>query len=42
MLFTATQEPTQVIGGVKIFSQTGILILTIGILFTVGLPLIMI
>tara|TARA_Y100001968_G_scaffold301831_1_gene314526 strand:- start:1556 stop:1765 length:210 start_codon:yes stop_codon:yes gene_type:complete len=31
-----------VIGGVEIFSSTGILIITIGILFTVAVPLIMI
>ena len=42
MLLTTSKELPQVIGGVDIFSPTGILILTIGILFTVGLPLTMI
>ena len=42
MLFTATNELPEVIGGVEIFSPTGIFILSIGMLFTVGLPLIMI
>ena len=42
MLFTTTQELQKVTGGVEIFSPTGILILSIGILFTVGLPLTMI
>ena len=42
MFFTTTQRSQQVIGGVDIFSPIGILILTIGILFTLGVPLIMI
>tara|TARA_B100000700_G_scaffold134801_1_gene150582 strand:- start:2047 stop:2193 length:147 start_codon:yes stop_codon:yes gene_type:complete len=42
MIFTATEDAIQIMGGVKIFSPTGLLILTIGILFTVGLPLLMI
>tara|TARA_B100001250_G_C19537310_1_gene673142 strand:- start:116 stop:262 length:147 start_codon:yes stop_codon:yes gene_type:complete len=42
MIFTTTQKASQVMGGVELLSQTGILILTIGILFTVGLPLTMI
>ena len=42
MLLTTIQETSQVIGGVEIFSLAGLLILTIGILFTVGLPLTMI
>ena len=42
MLFTITQELPEVIGGVKISSPTGILILIIGIFFTVGVPLAMI
>ena len=42
MLLTTTQETSQVVGGVEIFSLTGLIILTIGIFFTVGLPLTMI
>ena len=42
MLFTTTQELQEIIGGVEILSPIGLLILTIGILFTVGLPLTMI
>ena len=42
MLVTTLQEVNPVIGGVEIFSPIGILILTIGIFFTVGLPLTMI
>mgnify|MGYP001292384624 CR=1 FL=1 len=42
MLSTTTEEVVQVIGGVDIFSPIGLLILTIGIIFTVGIPLIMI
>tara|TARA_Y100001968_G_C19267323_1_gene672382 strand:+ start:78 stop:224 length:147 start_codon:yes stop_codon:yes gene_type:complete len=42
MLLSTTQKVTQVIGGVDILSPTGLLILTIGILFTVGVPLTMI
>tara|TARA_Y100001968_G_scaffold16201_1_gene12904 strand:+ start:1933 stop:2079 length:147 start_codon:yes stop_codon:yes gene_type:complete len=42
MIFSATQNTTQVVGGVDILSPTGLTILTIGILFTVGIPLTMI
>ncbi len=42
MLLSTSQELRQVVGGVEIFSPTGILIITIGILFTIGVPLIMI
>ena len=42
MILTATHELAKVIGGVGIFSMLGIFILTIGILFSVGIPLIMI
>ena len=42
MLLITTKELTEIIGGVEIFSPTGIFILIVGILFTVGLPLIMI
>ena len=42
MLFTKTQEVTQIIGGVDIFSPLGFIILTFGVLFTVGVPLTMI
>ena len=42
MLLTTTQESSEVVGGVEIFSLTGLIILTIGIFFTVGLPLTMI
>ncbi len=42
MLVTTVQEANQVIGGVEIFTPIGIFILTIGILFTVGIPLTMI
>ena len=42
MMFTTTQELQEVIGGVDIFSANGILILSIGILFTIGVPLLMI
>ncbi len=42
MIFTTAQKSSQVIGGVEILSPTGLIILTIGILFTVGLPLTMI
>ena len=40
--FSTTQKATQVLGGVDILSPTGLTILIIGILFTVGLPLTMI
>ena len=42
MIFSATQKISQVMGGVDIISPTGLTILTIGILFTVGVPLTMI
>tara|TARA_Y100001968_G_C19031654_1_gene560107 strand:+ start:359 stop:505 length:147 start_codon:yes stop_codon:yes gene_type:complete len=42
MILTTAAELEQIIGGVQIFSPTGILIVTIGILFTIGLPLLMI
>ncbi len=42
MIFFTTQKASQVMGGVDILSPTGLVILTIGILFTVGLPLTMI
>jgi len=42
MIQITSQNLPQVIGGVEIFSPIGLLILTIGILFTVGLPLLMI
>ncbi len=42
MLLTISRELPQIKGGVEILSTTGILILIIGILFTVGVPLIMI
>ena len=42
MIFSTTQKASQVAGGVDILSPTGVTILTIGILFTVGIPLIMI
>tara|TARA_Y100001968_G_C19068304_1_gene577068 strand:- start:427 stop:573 length:147 start_codon:yes stop_codon:yes gene_type:complete len=42
MFFTTTQEAQEVIGGVDIISPTGLFILTVGILFTVGVPLTMI
>ena len=42
MIFTTTQKVSQVMGGIDILSPAGLAILTIGILFTVGLPLTMI
>jgi len=42
MILTSAQELQTVVGGVEIFSPMGILILTIGIMFSFGLPLIMI
>tara|TARA_Y100001968_G_C18857010_1_gene480794 strand:- start:377 stop:523 length:147 start_codon:yes stop_codon:yes gene_type:complete len=42
MILFATKEASQVIGGVDILSPTGLTILTIGVFFTVGLPLTMI
>ncbi len=42
MIFSTTQKVSQVMGGVDILSPTGLIVLTIGILFTVGVPLTMI
>jgi len=42
MIFSTIQKFSQVMGGVDILSPTGLTILTIGILFTVGVPLTMI
>ena len=42
MIIATTQKASEVIGGVEIFSSMGLTILTIGILFTVGVPLTMI
>ena len=42
MIFSTTQKASQVLGGVDIQSPMGLSILTIGILFTVGVPLTMI
>ena len=42
MLTSTTNEVSKVIGGVDIFSPTGLLILTIGVVFTLGIPLTMI
>ena len=42
MIFSASQQALQVMGGVDVLSPTGLTILTIGILFTVGVPLTMI
>ncbi len=42
MIFTTTQKAFEVMGGVDILSPLGLVILTIGILFTVGVPLIII
>ncbi|WP_269612996.1 hypothetical protein [Prochlorococcus marinus] len=42
MIIAITQKASQVMGGVDIFSPTGLAILAIGILFTVGVPLTMI
>ena len=42
MFFLSTKEVSQVVGGVDINSPTGLIILIIGIMFTVGLPLTMI
>ena len=42
MIFNTVQNSSQVMGGVDILSPTGLIILIIGILFTVGLPLTMI
>jgi len=42
MIVTTMQKSSQVMGGVDILSPMGLTILTIGILFTVGVPLTMI
>ena len=42
MIIATIQKGSQVMGGVEIFSPMGLTILTIGILFTVGVPLTMI
>ena len=42
MIFSTTKEVSQIIGGVDIVSPTGLIILSIGILFTLGVPLTMI
>ena len=42
MFSTSIQELITVTGGVDIRSPAGVLILTLGILFTAGVPLIMI
>ena len=42
MIIATTPQASQVMGGVEIFSPMGLTILTIGILFTVGVPLTMI
>ena len=42
MFFITTPKTSQIIGGVDILSPIGLAILTIGILFTVGVPLTMI
>ena len=42
MIFFTTQKVSQGMGGVDILSPTGLVILAIGILFTVAVPLTMI
>ena len=42
MINATTQKASEVFGGVEIFSPMGLTILTIGILFTLGVPLTMI
>ena len=42
MIVATMQNASQVVGGVDILSPMGLTILTIGILFTVGVPLTMI
>ena len=42
MIIATTQKASQAMGGVEILSPMGLTILTIGILFTVGVPLTMI
>ena len=42
MIVSTAAEVSQVMGGVDIKSPTGLIILSIGIIFTVGVPLTMI
>ena len=42
MILSITQKASHVMGGVDILSPMGLTILTIGILFTLGVPLTMI
>ena len=42
MIFSTFQQASQSMGGVDMLSPTGLAILAIGILFTVGVPLTMI
>ncbi len=42
MVSSTPQQASQVMGGVDILSPTGLIILSIGIVFTVGVPLTMI
>ena len=39
MIVATMKKASQVMGGVEILSQMGLTILTIGILFTIGVPL---
>tara|TARA_Y100001968_G_scaffold89606_1_gene80628 strand:+ start:653 stop:799 length:147 start_codon:yes stop_codon:yes gene_type:complete len=41
MIFSTTPKASQVMGGVDILYSKGLIILTIGIIFTVGVPLTM-
>ena len=42
MIIATTEKASQIMGGVEILSPMGLTILSIGILFTVGVPLTMI
>ena len=42
MIFSLIQKASHVMGGVDILSPTGLTMLSIGIIFTVGVPLTMI
>ena len=42
MIFSTIQEVQQITGGIDILSPVGLFILTIGVLFTLGIPLTMI
>jgi len=42
MIFSTPQQASQVMGGVDILSPMGLTIISIGILFTLGVPLTMI